>query len=492
MSKPEILPLTERFQDYLHDESRLTGQADAIVFPQDVSQAAAALACAQAQGWSVTVQGSRTGIVGGAVPRGGLILNLSHMTAIGPVTGTEETGFTVTVEPGVLWQDLDKALARQGLCFPPDPTETTASIGGMFAHNARGICSHRYGATADWVQAVQVLRPDGSLLEIERGSCVLDSTGCTLPDGSRLELGPLPTQSFAPCVPSPGLSLVDVFAGSEGTLGVVVRLTLNLAPRPTEPWGLTLFFDGPDAALSFADGLYDKHLTGLCCVEFYDAAALALVNAARLQSSQLKDLVAFPPESQAALYLQVQDPDADAVEDTLMALLDAFAAAGGSEAQSWAVSGESAIRIFRRMRHAVPEAVNAKLDALRQTLPGLYKLSMDFACPTMPCQAQYALYTRILKQYGVPAVVFGHAADRHLHCNLLPVTPEQLARCPQVLAALHAVFTDHGGILRAENGAGKLKNEHFFLTDGERTAAAALRQAFDPTHCMNPENFPTV
>lgn len=121
--------------------------------------------------------GARTGIVGGAVPQGGRILNLSSMNRITGLS-VKDGAFFVTVEPGVLLCDLDDALAskrfdasswdepsREALTalakappqfFPPDPTESTATLGGMFAANARGICAYRYGCTADYVQAVTV------------------------------------------------------------------------------------------------------------------------------------------------------------------------------------------------------------------------------------------------------------------------------------------------------------------------------------------------
>lgn len=489
MTDVHILPMSELHQDFLHDESRLTGYAEYICFPQNVQEAVDAFLWAKQQQITVTIQGSRTGIVGGAVPQGGLVVNLSKMTQIGPVTGDAQQGYQVVVGPGVLCQQLNDQLAKKRLFFAPDPTETTATIGGMFSHNARGLCGYRYGSTADHVLGITLLRPDGTLMELARGQCCFDSCGCTLPDGTRLELEQLPQHSEVPCVPTCGMDLIDLIAGSEGVLGAVVQLTLQVLPCLEEPWGVTFFYETEEKALAFCEEVRAKALAGICCMEFFDRFSLKRVEQMKEISTTLKALTEFPQNSNAAVYLEVSHPDSAVVDDTLMELLTEFSEQGGAEEESRAVSGQAAVKIFHQMRHAVPESVNMSIDLLRQTVPEAHKFGLDFSCPQLTCPEQYGLYTSIIEEFGLPYVIFGHAAERHLHCNLVPSNAEQLALCPQAVARLAEAFSSKGANLCSENGVGKLKAKYMTLTEKEKQAMACVRNFFDPQRRMNPKDL---
>ncbi len=117
----------------------------------------------------MTVQGARTGIVGGAVPEGGHILNLSRMKNIGEVRRDEASGeYRLTVQPGALLSEVRDAIDPHGVFLPPDPTETSASIGGMVACNASGALSFHYGPTRAWVSALRLVTSDGDALSIRR------------------------------------------------------------------------------------------------------------------------------------------------------------------------------------------------------------------------------------------------------------------------------------------------------------------------------------
>jgi D-lactate dehydrogenase (cytochrome) len=168
-----IINITKDYYDYLRDESRKVGKAATISFPQNEGEVINTIALLSAGNQKITIQGARTGITAGAVPDGGHILNLEKMNKI---TGLrcDNDEFILTVQPGVLLIDLRKAISRKSFdtCqwsgesiealermkkagdffFPPDPTETTASIGGMVACNASGARSFYYGPTRKYVQ----------------------------------------------------------------------------------------------------------------------------------------------------------------------------------------------------------------------------------------------------------------------------------------------------------------------------------------------------
>ena len=235
----QIIDVGEMYADFLRDESRRTGRAEKIAFPRSSGEVCAALTMAAENGWPVTVQGGRTGITAGCVPYGGLILNLSRMNAIGEIEGDR-----ITVQPGATLDQIRTAIAGSGFRFPSDPTETSASIGGMAANNASGARSFRYGPVRRWIHALEVVLANGEMVRLERG--------VQKADGLKFELGnirgnlpelPLPdVKSAAGYFVKPDMDLVDLFIGAEGTLGVVTELTLQLMPAPEEMVGLTAFF----------------------------------------------------------------------------------------------------------------------------------------------------------------------------------------------------------------------------------------------------------
>lgn len=251
----QILDVNEGHADYLCDESRRVGHAETICFPRSTTEVAQALEAASTNGWPVTIQGGRTGITGGCVPDGGLILNLSRMNAIGEINGD-----TMAVQPGALLADIRKAVGGGGdpaLFFPSDLTETTASIGGMVANNASGARSFRYGAVRNWIQALEVVLANGETIHVERGVHKADGLGFKLggiegmlPDLSHLRRCD-GIKNAAGYFVKPDMDLVDLFIGAEGTLGVVTEITIRLLPEPGQMNGLTAFFAAEEEALEF-------------------------------------------------------------------------------------------------------------------------------------------------------------------------------------------------------------------------------------------------
>ena len=487
-----LQPMSPLYEDYLRDESRLQGEAQYIAFAHSVQEIGEVLAFSRRNSLPVTVQGSRTGIAGAAVPQGGVILNLTRMNRIDPVVVHPDGSATVTVEPGVLCSQLAQWLEKQpgGWFFPPDPTETSATLGGLFGCNARGVSSYRYGPAAAHVQGVELLLQDGSPLTIRRGECLLDDSGCTLPDGRRLALPPLPQTSSLPGLPCRGEDLLDLLAGSEGMLGVVTRLTLGLQPRPQEQWGVLFFFAGPEAALDYVTQVEALQSPLLCCAEFFDQPSLALVEAHRATMSSLRAIPDFPQGSRAAVYLELAAEEGQA-EETLMTLLEAFEAMGGGQEQSWAGTGPGEMEKFRVLRHAVPEAINTQVDLLRRQLPQLHKLGLDFQCGDFTPLALYQLYAHGLAASGLCGYIFGHALQRHFHVNLLPQNDAQLQTAQRLITQLAGELARRGGTLAAENGVGKLKGGLVggYLSPAQKETLAAVRSFFDPMGLLNPANM---
>ena len=181
---------------------RVHGSAEALAFPLSTEEVSALLRYAHEHRVPVTPRGAGTNLVGSTVPlEGGIILDLSRMDR---VLELDEDTMTVTVEPGMLLQDLQAYVEARGLFYPPDPGEKASSIGGNISTNAGGMRAVKYGVTRDYVRGLEVVLADGTVMQVG-GKQVKDASG---------------------------LSLKHLLIGSEGTLAVITKCLLRLVPKP--------------------------------------------------------------------------------------------------------------------------------------------------------------------------------------------------------------------------------------------------------------------
>ncbi|MHA2500850.1 MAG: FAD-binding oxidoreductase [Candidatus Hodarchaeales archaeon] len=270
---------------YLTDESRYgEGKADVIFFPQNEAEVAAVIAEANRQGTPVTIAGARTGLAGGAAPRGGVILSLERMNALLDLSYNEsDKRWLLTAQPGVSLEEireiieskkgdqlrskspqaLERFLQESAYYFyPPDPTEMTAWLGGTVATNASGAASFKYGPTRHWINRLRIVLANGEILDIKRGVHVASpgrSFQIQWTDGSETEIV-LPSYSMPLCKNAAGLyiephmDLIDLFIGSEGILGVITEIEAILEPKP-ELMALVVFFPGEEEAIGFVEAI---------------------------------------------------------------------------------------------------------------------------------------------------------------------------------------------------------------------------------------------
>ena len=497
----ELIAAAPGFLSYFHDESRLSGKADYIAFPEDAAQAATLIRRAAAGGLPLTIQGARTGISGGAVPRGGLILSTEKMNrplafSGGPVLEVqgginfEDLGnFLLRALPPEYWDIESGALFREGgrnLRFPPNPTETTASLGGGFACNARGPNSLASGAVGDHVQGLTWITPAGEIWRIKRGQYRFDRAGCPLPGGGRISCDTtLPAGGSRFLHPSPGLDLVDFFAGTEGLAGFAAELSLALQERPAAVWGVLYFFERDQPALEFAESLrrwreQDSGGDSLSALEYYDGPSLELLRNAAPQN--LRQLPPIDPRMEAAVQVELEGNDSGPLESILTGQLEQFLAAGGREDDTWALASPAENEKFRLLRHAVPELINTELDRLRRELPELHKTAADFMVAPELAGSYRQNYRRDMEQEGLRGFVFGHIAEGRLHVNMLPSSREELRRSRALLDRWAAQVIKDGGLLAAENGIGRLKRDllHRHLPPARLAQIRSILGILDP------------
>jgi D-lactate dehydrogenase (cytochrome) len=508
------------YPDYLRDESRKTGTAESISFPATEADLKHVLLETMESGLAVTLQGARTGITAGAVPSGGHIVNLSRMNRIlGLRRHPSEDAFVLRVQSGLLLTDLRRAVARKdfdtaewspesmqavvhfrqaGLYFfPPDPTETTASIGGMVACNASGARTYGYGPTRPHVERLRVLLSDGSALELARGwpratgrQFAVDTDG-----GRRIE-GTLPSYRMPAVKNAAGyfakddMDLLDLFIGSEGTLGVLSEIEIRLIPAPRAVWGVMAFFPAEPEAVGFVEAVRCG-ATKPVAIEFFDHGALDLLRRQRRTNPAFSEVPEMPEGWHTGVYVEYHGTDETSVEDAVAGMSETMAACGGDPDATWLMSSERELDRLKDFRHAVPEAVNLLIDERRRQEPGLTKLGTDLAVPDAALREILGLYHRDLDRSGLEHVIFGHIGDNHLHVNIIPKSLQEYERGRAIYGEWARAAVRLHGSVAAEHGVGKLKAALLKEMYGEQgiREMRALKKLFDPVGRLNPGNL---
>ena len=418
------------------DASGYRGSAEQVFAPRSEAEVVEILRA----GGPVTISGAGTGLTGGSVPSSGCGLSLLHLNGIQVGAGSAVCG------AGVLLRDLQAAAAASRQFYAPDPTENSASLGGTIATNASGSRSFLYGDTRRHVLAFRVALASGEVLALRRG----DKPPFDLP----VLRAPATTKNTAGYFLRAGMDYMDLFIGSEGTLGVVVEAEIRLLPMPGSLFAGVVFFESDEAALDAVDRW--RAVPDLRMLEYLDAGSLGL----------LADI----PAGAVAAILVERDGD-DWLPDA------------GMDA-SWFAAGAGDRERFRRFRHALPEAVN---DLVRRR--GLTKMGSDFAVPVARNREMLRFYRDVLdREFAGQYVIFGHIGDAHLHVNILPSNEAEWGRARKlmVLFATHAV--ELGGTVSAEHGLGKSKH-HFLSLQFSALEIQAMRDVktrLDPAWLLGP------
>lgn len=487
------------YDEYRRDESRVQGEASSISFPVTEEEVRAILSKMAASGTAVTVQGARTGLAAGAVPHGGHVMNLSHMNrCLGVRKGGDGT-FYLRVQPGVILSELRKYLSNKSVpCagwadndlevleelyaapaqfFPTDPTETSACLGGMAACNASGARSYRYGPMRPHVSALRVVLAGGGVVALERGKERARGRELALEtvDGRCVSV-PLPAYTMPACKNASGyfvednMDAVDLFIGSDGTLGVITELELRLSPLPEITWGVNCFFADEESALNATVAMRDK-LPRAAALEYFDGDALDVLRSQRERSAAFSSLPAVPKSYAACVYVELECDDAEQAAADLRLLGELLDECGSSPAYTWVARTDVDRERQRFFRHAVPESVNMLIDERRRIDPAITKLGSDMSVPNERLHDVVALYRETLAKAGLQSAAWGHIGSNHLHVNILPRNAQEYAAGKRLFAQWAREVTDMGGAVSAEHGVGKIKRDFLRIMYGDQAIA---------------------
>ncbi|QQS41656.1 MAG: FAD-binding oxidoreductase [Acidobacteriota bacterium] len=476
------------FGDYLADASNMPGGAAERVFiPETADEVADAVKAAEGP---ITISGARTGTVGGAVPFGGTVISLEKLNKI---VAIDVEGMTVTAEAGVILADLQRAVEAEGLYYPPDPTEWSCQIGGTVATNASGARSFKYGATRDFVRRITVVLADGDTIGISRGEHISDNGRLHLRTDSGSEISArIPTyrkpdvrKDACGYVAGEKVDAIDLFIGSEGTLGIITEVELALVRKPSGSLSGIVFFreesdlhDLVRAArdASFATRAGRSEGIDASLIEYFDKRSLELI------------AEKFPevPGGMAGAVFSEQETDDENEDELFDAWNTLFEENNAEMEESWFAVSENDLAKMREFRHALPVAVNERVVRNNQR-----KIGTDMALPDENFPSFLDYCRGKLDSSGMEYVIFGHIGDNHLHINLLPKDDNETVAARHLYGRFIAQSIMLGGTVSAEHGVGKLKSKYLYVMYGERylTEMAELKRAFDPDFRLGPGNM---
>lgn len=422
-----------------HDESDQGDFPPAlVVFPHDTAEVSRVVRACVKHGVPLTPVGARSGKSGGSLPiQGGVSMSLERMNRI---VALRPGDLTVTVQPGVLLGDLQKAVDAADLFYPPDPNSAAyCTLGGNIAENAGGPSALKYGVTRDYVLGLEWVLPSGDVVRVGRQTI----------------------KGVA------GYDLVGLFVGSEGTLGVATEITLKLIPKPRVVMTALLPFTDVIAAAQAVNAVL---LGGLLprCLELLDDVALDAVKGKG---------VPFPEGAGAVIIAEVDGSSEEGVFHELNQLASIARQHGSLDAQI-AVDRDQRERLWATRRMVSP--------ALRELQK--YKFSEDIVVPRSKVPEAIARFKAIGAELGLTVATYGHAGDGNLHTNVLYRSPADRPRVDQALSRLMEATVSLGGTITGEHGVGIAKKKFLSLEQSARVIELqrALKVMIDPHVILNP------
>lgn len=417
------------------------GKADVYVKPVDDDDVQTVMKIAYANKLNVTIRGAGTNLAGSTIPDGGVVLDMSGMNKI---LKLDEDTLTITVEPGVILKDLIKYVEDRGYLYAPDPAEKGASIGGNVSTNAGGMRAVKYGVTRNYVLGLDLVKVDGTKISL----------------GSK-------TYKY-----SSGLNLQQLVVGSEGTLGVITKITLKLLPLPEFTLNTVIAFDSLSQGIKNVNKIFKSHLDPTA-IEFVEKKVIAYGE--KFLNKE------FPCQRAKSYLIVALDGDKDGVYERFEKLKQVVTDNGAIDVIP--LDDPAVAKEVWEIRGAIARAVNASgpWEPIDTVVP-LDKITT------------FVDYVNSLIEQGYPRMVaFGHAGDGNVHlCVLKDDIPDDKWRdiLNDTMEKLYGKAYELGGLVSGEHGVGKGKRKYFIEnTDPlERELMINVKKSFDEFNLLNPHN----
>jgi len=500
---------------HLEDAAHFTGgHADAVARPRTEAEVAGLLEASS----RVLAIGAQSSVTGGATPDGGLVLSTEHLTSI------HEPGQDgIRVGAGVPLETLQKVLRQHGCWYAPVPTFTGAFVGGVVATNAAGAATFKYGTTRDWVEGLTVVLVCGCVLDLKRGQVRADpgrgfEIACA--HGTRRFR---PGTYRMPAVPkcSAGyfaareMDLVDLFVGSEGTLGVIVDATLRVLPAPPAVAFALVPVDSEPVAIALVDELrrasadtwrqQDPRGIDVAAIEHLDRRCLEIL---REDGADRRSDLTIRPGTELMLIVQLELPAgtnsstafsdiagalAPGAPDTALArFCRALDRHGVFDDAEMAMPGdERRASQFLAFREAAPTGVNRRVgDAKRIKDARIEKTAADMIVPFDRFGEMMQIYRDGYQRRGLDFAIWGHISDGNVHPNVIPRTYDDVVAGREVILEFGRAVARLGGCPLAEHGVGRSAMKQALLRQLYGDAAIgemrAIKMALDPDGKLAP------
>ncbi|MGD0228783.1 MAG: FAD-linked oxidase C-terminal domain-containing protein [Syntrophorhabdales bacterium] len=412
---------------------------DLVVFPSSAGEVSAILTLANRHLFPVIPRGQGTGLTGGSVPvNGGVVLSFTRMNRILEI---DTANLVAVVEPGVITFLLQEEVAKKGLFYPPDPASYKySSIGGNVAECAGGPNSLKYGVTRDYVLGLEVVLPTGEILNL----------------GVRTMKGVV------------GYDLTRLFVGSEGTLGIVTRITLRLIPLPeAKATILALFSEVEEAAQTVSAIIAERVVPST--MEFMDKSSI--------MCSEQASPMGLPGGVGGLLLIEV-----DGTRESALAQAEKVRAIAGRHHAIRCDLTEDPVEADRlwQARRVLSQAT-FNLNPV--------KIAEDVVVPRSEIPTFIRSLERMEKKFGVPILSFGHAGDGNFHVSIMiKDTPKDRASAEEAVKEIFSEALRLGGTMSGEHGIGLSKAPYLGmeLSDEVMATMKRVKQLFDPNNILNP------
>lgn len=442
VGKAYVLDTPEDLAVYSYDSTFAEGQPDLVVLPATTEQVSQIVKLAAEARVPIVARGMGSGLAAGSVPivSGGIVVCLTRMNHILEI---DTKNATVHSEAGVVTADLQAAVEKQGLFYPPDPSSIRHStIGGNIACNAGGPRCLKYGVTGDYVLGLTVVLADGQILKTG-GKPIKDVTG---------------------------YDLNGLFTGSEGTLGLITEALLRLVARPRYARTALAEFESLDDASRSVNAVLSAGIVP-ASLELMDQTALLCIEEALH--------LGLNTDVEASLIIETDGADELAVLREIEA-----------SAKICQEMGARSVKIAQNEieRSNLWKARRSMSPSLARKAPN--KLGEDITVPRDAIPEVIQRLRAISTRYGLPVVIFGHAGDGNLHPNILfdKRQPEQWKKAEQMVAEIFEASLALGGTLSGEHGVGVLKRPYLERALGPVSLGIQrqIKQALDPLNILNP------
>lgn len=475
----------EEIQNFLSDASNFKGSCEAVYFPASKDELISILKEANISKKKVTISGNGTGLTGARVPEGGIVVSTEKLNKIIEINTKE--GHAI-VEPAVLLTEFLSELKTSGYFYPPDPTEKNCFIGGTVATNASGAKTFKYGPTRSFVEELEVILPNGDELYLIRGKnsaqdYVLNLRSVNANNYTlKLPQYKLPlTKNAAGYFTSSNADAIDLFVGSEGTLGIFTKIKLKILPLPEKVISAVFFFNKEMDALKFVEDAriisYKTRINNL--KEELDALALEFFDYNALQFLK-SDFPNLPPGSEAAVWIE-QEAYAANEDNLLEKWTSVLLAHSGNEDSVWFATDEKERDKISEFRHAVSANVNEYISR-----NNFKKLGTDIAVPDEIFISFYLEIKQMAVNSKLNFLTYGHFGNSHIHLNILPKNQNEYEAGRKLYLDICDKAVANSGTISAEHGVGKLKREYLERMLGNEVIdqMRQLKKTLDPDYIL--------